>query len=144
MIFSIRCSSPIYTLITGATWPRSGPVDGAGRTGPLRVWGPSGASEDMGNAYAVEHFLKADNWDAKTRNFILKKKPGLAPGLLRLASGVFSRFGVPVEVPVTMIFENGAPEGIIRRLGRLTPTGPPSLRDDVLSPSVVALRAPPS
>lgn len=48
----------------------------AGRTGPLQVWGPSGATEDMGTAYAVEHFIKAYNWDAKTRNFALSPKPG--------------------------------------------------------------------
>ena len=48
----------------------------AGRTQPLKVWGPSGATDDMGTAYAVEHFLKAYNWDAKTRNFVLSPKPG--------------------------------------------------------------------
>ncbi|MEH6637195.1 MAG: guanitoxin biosynthesis MBL fold metallo-hydrolase GntH, partial [Halioglobus sp.] len=48
----------------------------AGRTKPLRVWGPKGATEDMGTAYAVEHFLKSFNWDAKTRNFILSAEPG--------------------------------------------------------------------
>ena len=48
----------------------------AGRTKPLRVWGPKGATADMGTAYAVEHFLKAYNWDAETRNFILSAEPG--------------------------------------------------------------------
>jgi len=48
----------------------------AGRTKPLRVWGPAGQTPDMGTAYAVEHFLKAFNWDAKTRNFVLSSKPG--------------------------------------------------------------------
>jgi ribonuclease Z len=48
----------------------------AGRTKPLRVWGPTGATKDMGTAYAVEHFLKAYNWDATTRNFVLSPKPG--------------------------------------------------------------------
>lgn len=48
----------------------------AGRTQPLRVWGPAGQTLDMGTAYAVEHFLKAYNWDAKTRNFVLSSKPG--------------------------------------------------------------------
>jgi ribonuclease Z len=48
----------------------------AGRTKPLRVWGPKGATPDMGTAYAVEHFLKAYNWDAKTRNFVLSPEPG--------------------------------------------------------------------
>jgi ribonuclease Z len=32
----------------------------AGRSVPLEVWGPSGAREDMGTKYAVEHMLKAD------------------------------------------------------------------------------------
>ncbi len=48
----------------------------AGRTGPLRIWGPKGATEDMGTAYAVDHFLKAYTWDARTRNFLLSPKPG--------------------------------------------------------------------
>ena len=48
----------------------------AGRTGPLKIWGPSGATEDMGTKYAVEHFLKSFNWDAKTRNFVLSAEPG--------------------------------------------------------------------
>jgi ribonuclease Z len=48
----------------------------AGRTGPLKIWGPTGATKDMGTAYAVEHFLKAYNWDATTRNFVLSPKPG--------------------------------------------------------------------
>ena len=48
----------------------------AGRTGPLRIWGPSGAREDMGTKYAVEHFLKAYNWDRMTRLANLNSKPG--------------------------------------------------------------------
>jgi len=48
----------------------------AGRTKPLRVWGPNGATPDMGTAYAVENFLRAYNWDAKTRNFLLSPEPG--------------------------------------------------------------------
>ena len=48
----------------------------AGRTKPLRVWGPAGQTPDMGTAYAVDHFLKAYNWDAKTRNFVLSAEPG--------------------------------------------------------------------
>ena len=48
----------------------------AGRTGPLKIWGPSGQTEDMGTKYAVEHFLKSFNWDATTRNFVLSPKPG--------------------------------------------------------------------
>ena len=30
----------------------------------------------MGTAYAIEHFLKAFNWDAKTRDFVLSAEPG--------------------------------------------------------------------
>ena len=48
----------------------------AGRTGPLKIWGPKGLTEDMGTAYAVDHFLKAYNWDATTRNFFLSPEPG--------------------------------------------------------------------
>ena len=48
----------------------------SGRTGPLKVWGPSGATPDMGTKYAVEHFLKTYNWDAKTRNFAVNPTPG--------------------------------------------------------------------
>jgi len=48
----------------------------SGRTGALKVWGPSGATPDMGTKYAVEHFLKTYNWDAKTRNFAVNPAPG--------------------------------------------------------------------
>lgn len=48
----------------------------AGRTGPLQIWGPSGATPEMGTKYAVEHFLKAFNWDAQTRNYRLNPAPG--------------------------------------------------------------------
>ena len=48
----------------------------AGRTGPLKVWGPSGATPEMGTKYAVDHFLKAYNWDAQTRSFKLNPTPG--------------------------------------------------------------------
>jgi len=48
----------------------------SGRTGPLKVWGPSGATPDMGTKYAIEHFLKTYNWDAKTRNFAVNPTPG--------------------------------------------------------------------
>jgi len=48
----------------------------AGRTKPLRIWGPKGATPDMGTAYAIEGFLRAYNWDAKTRNFVLSAEPG--------------------------------------------------------------------
>jgi ribonuclease Z len=48
----------------------------AGRTGPLHIWGPSGATPEMGTQYAVDHFLKAFNWDLQTRNFKLNPAPG--------------------------------------------------------------------
>jgi ribonuclease Z len=48
----------------------------AGRTGPLEIWGPTGAREDMGTKYAVEHFLKAYNWDNMTRLANLPSAPG--------------------------------------------------------------------
>ena len=48
----------------------------AGRPVPLELWGPSGATEDMGTAYAVEHFLKANNWDRVTRDFKISPIPG--------------------------------------------------------------------
>ena len=48
----------------------------AGRTIPLEIWGPSGAREDMGTKYALEHFLKAYNWDNMTRLANLPSKPG--------------------------------------------------------------------
>jgi ribonuclease Z len=48
----------------------------AGRTGPLKIWGPSGATPEMGTKYAVEHFLKSFNWDLQTRNFRLNPGPG--------------------------------------------------------------------
>ena len=48
----------------------------AGRTGALKIWGPSGATPEMGTKYAVEHFLKAFNWDRQTRNFRLNPAPG--------------------------------------------------------------------
>jgi ribonuclease Z len=48
----------------------------SGRTTPLEIWGPSGAREDMGTKYALEHFLKAYNWDNMTRLANLPSKPG--------------------------------------------------------------------
>ena len=48
----------------------------AGRTGPLEVWGPSGSREDMGTQYAVEHMLKAYNWDYMTRAVTINPIPG--------------------------------------------------------------------
>ena len=37
------------------------------RVRPLRVWGPSGASEEYGTAYAVEHLQKMYTWDKGSR-----------------------------------------------------------------------------
>jgi len=48
----------------------------AGRTKPLRVWGPAGQTPEMGTAYAIDHFLKAFNWDAKTRDVVSRAEPG--------------------------------------------------------------------
>jgi ribonuclease Z len=48
----------------------------AGRPGPLEVWGPSGMTPDMGTKHAVEHFLKANNWDYQTRAFKITPVPG--------------------------------------------------------------------
>ncbi|UCH40584.1 MAG: hypothetical protein JSU67_02465, partial [Gammaproteobacteria bacterium] len=48
----------------------------SGRPVPLEVWGPSGQTEDMGTKYAVEHFLKAYNWDYKTRAYKITTIPG--------------------------------------------------------------------
>jgi ribonuclease Z len=48
----------------------------AGRRNPVQVWGPSGAREDMGTAYAVEHLLKGYNWDKVTRAANLSPRAG--------------------------------------------------------------------
>jgi ribonuclease Z len=48
----------------------------AGRTGPLKIWGPAGATPEMGTKYAVDHFLKTYYWDAQTRNYFLSPEPG--------------------------------------------------------------------
>ncbi len=48
----------------------------AGRTTPLEVWGPKGGREDMGTKYAVEHLLKAYNWDYMTRAVTINPIPG--------------------------------------------------------------------
>ncbi len=48
----------------------------AGRPVPLEIWGPSGQTEDMGTAYAIDHFLKANNWDRKTREYKITPVPG--------------------------------------------------------------------
>ncbi len=48
----------------------------AGRPNPLQVWGPSGATPEMGTAYAMEHFLKFVNWDKVTREYKITPRPG--------------------------------------------------------------------
>ena len=48
----------------------------AGRPVPLEVWGPSGATPEMGTKYAIEHFLKANNWDYQTRAYKITPVPG--------------------------------------------------------------------
>ena len=48
----------------------------AGRTEALKVWGPSGAREDMGTRYAIENFKKTYNWDWATRAARLNAIPG--------------------------------------------------------------------
>ena len=47
-----------------------------GRTGPLQVWGPNGSREDMGTKYAIDHFMKAYNWDYVTRAVKVSSVPG--------------------------------------------------------------------
>ncbi len=39
----------------------------AGRQKPLRVWGPSGDTPELGTAYALDHLLKALTWDLAGR-----------------------------------------------------------------------------
>jgi ribonuclease Z len=48
----------------------------AGRPNALRVWGPSGAREDMGTKYAMDSFLKHANWDYMTRAVMISPVPG--------------------------------------------------------------------
>ncbi len=48
----------------------------AGRPVPLEIWGPTGMTPDMGTAYAIDHFLKANNWDKVTREFLITAIPG--------------------------------------------------------------------
>jgi ribonuclease Z len=48
----------------------------SGRPGPLRIWGPSGQTEEMGTAYAVAGFLQANNWDYQTRAYKITPIPG--------------------------------------------------------------------
>lgn len=48
----------------------------SGRPNALRVWGPSGATPEMGTAYAMENFLKFVNWDRVTREYKITPEPG--------------------------------------------------------------------
>ena len=48
----------------------------AGRPVPLEIWGPSGATPEMGTAYAIKGFLMANNWDYQTRAFKINPVPG--------------------------------------------------------------------
>jgi ribonuclease Z len=48
----------------------------AGRNNPLRIWGPSGATERLGTAHAVKHFQEAYHWDWKGRLGNLAEEPG--------------------------------------------------------------------
>ncbi len=48
----------------------------SGRPVPLEVWGPSGQTEDMGTAYAIDGFLRAFNWDYQTRAYKITPIPG--------------------------------------------------------------------
>ena len=48
----------------------------AGRPNALQVWGPSGATPEMGTKYAMEHFLKFVNWDKVTREYKITPVPG--------------------------------------------------------------------
>ncbi|RLA14766.1 MAG: MBL fold metallo-hydrolase [Gammaproteobacteria bacterium] len=48
----------------------------AGRPVPLEIWGPAGLTPEMGTAYAIDHFLKANNWDKTTREFKITAVPG--------------------------------------------------------------------
>ena len=48
----------------------------SGRPNALQVWGPSGATKEMGTAYAMEHFLKFVNWDKVTRDYKINPIPG--------------------------------------------------------------------
>ncbi len=48
----------------------------SGRPGPLRIWGPSGQTKEMGTAYAVDGFLRTNNWDYQTRAFKITPIPG--------------------------------------------------------------------
>jgi len=46
----------------------------AGRQKPLRVWGPSGATPDMGTAHAVKHLRQMVNWDLAGRQGLVDER----------------------------------------------------------------------
>ncbi len=48
----------------------------AGRTEALKVWGPSGATPEMGTKAAIESFMKTFHWDYITRLQKLASEPG--------------------------------------------------------------------
>ncbi len=48
----------------------------AGRTGPLRVWGPSGMKPELGTKAAIEGLYTHYAWDWETRNAVLNPIPG--------------------------------------------------------------------
>jgi ribonuclease Z len=48
----------------------------AGRPNALQVWGPSGATPEMGTKYAMERFLEFVNWDKVTREYKISPVPG--------------------------------------------------------------------
>ena len=48
----------------------------SGRPGPLRLWGPSGQTPEMGTAYAIDGFMRANNWDYQTRAYKITPIPG--------------------------------------------------------------------
>ncbi len=48
----------------------------AGRPNELNIWGPSGATPEMGTKYAMEGFLQYVNWDKVTRSYKITPIPG--------------------------------------------------------------------
>ncbi len=48
----------------------------AGRSQPLKVWGPSGARPEMGTKHSMEHFLEFAKWDFQTRAVVISPVPG--------------------------------------------------------------------
>ena len=48
----------------------------SGRTGPLKVWGPSGATPEMGTKAAIAGLYQHYQWDYKTRAAVLNPLPG--------------------------------------------------------------------